>query len=534
MPNPFTKTLEHHGLVAGFCHEIQLVDLIDRKLGQSNDRTLSFGQLVLAMVINGLGFTGRTLHMYSEYFKDKPLERLIGEGVKAEQINDDALGRCLDKLYEFGVSSLYQDLGETVVSHLGLGGESLHLDSTSFHYDGQSNDVDDDVNTIHIAKGYSRDHRPDLNQVVLNLICENQSGIPVYMKPASGNCNDMDGFKKIVKAHVNSLKAAQRCRYLVGDAALYVQESLSHLQKINQLFITRVPQTLKEAKTLIKLAPTLSFTPLSSGYEGVFHECEYGGVKQKWLLVRSEQAAKRETHTLSKRMHKQAEQARKSFKQLSQKIFACEVDAQKSLEEWKKKQILCDVEGQVEQVPVFAGKGRPKKNENPIRIDYQITGRLFTPLARRQAALEQLGLFIIATNDMSEVLTMDKMLSTYKSQQSVEKGFRFLKSPDFLTNAIFLKKPERIEALLMVMTVCLMVYAALEHQIRKQLVEQEQYFPDMKYKPHQKPTARWVFQCFQGITIIYINDKTKFVANLEERHRTIINCLGHHYQKIYS
>ncbi len=131
-------------------------------------------------------------------FKDKPLERLIGEGVKAEQINDDALGRCLDRLYEFGVSSLYQDLGETVVSRLGLGGESLHLDSTSFHYDGQSNDVDDDVNTIHIAKGYSRDHRLDLNQVVLNLICENQSGIPVYMKPASGNCNDMDGFKKIV------------------------------------------------------------------------------------------------------------------------------------------------------------------------------------------------------------------------------------------------------------------------------------------------------------------------------------------------
>ncbi len=68
MPNPFTKTLEHHGLVAGFCHEIQLVDLIDRKFGKSNDRTLSFGQLVLAMVINGLGFTGRTLHMYSEYF----------------------------------------------------------------------------------------------------------------------------------------------------------------------------------------------------------------------------------------------------------------------------------------------------------------------------------------------------------------------------------------------------------------------------------------------------------------------------------
>lgn len=532
MRHPFTKTLEHHGLVAGFCHEIGLVDLIDRKLGQSSDRTLSFGQLVLAMVNNGLGFTGRTLHMYSEFFKDKPLERLIGKGINAEQINDDALGRCLDKLYEYGVSSLYQDLGETVVNHLGLGGESLHLDSSSFHYDGQAT-TDKDLNHIQIAKGYSRDHRPELNQVVLNLICENQSGIPVYMKPASGNSNDMDGFKKIVKAHVSSLKAAQRCRYLVGDAALYVEETLVHLQQIEQLFITRVPQTLKEAKSLIQLAPNLTFEPISAGYEGTFHQSEYGDVKQKWLLIRSEQATKREAHNLNKRMHTQAEQARKSFKKLCQKMFACEADAKQSLEDWRQKQILCDVSAKVEPVEVYARKGRRAKDEKPTRIDYQITGNLFIPLVRRQAALEQLGLFIIATNDVSGSLTMDKMLSTYKSQQSVEKGFRFLKSPDFLTSAIYLKKPERIEALLMIMTVCLMVYAGLEHQIRKKLKDEDRYFPDMKYKPYQKPTTRWVFQCFQGITIMYINEDMEITANLEERNQTIIDCLGHQYQKIY-
>jgi transposase len=64
-------------------------------------------------------------------------------------------------------------------------------------------------------------------------------------------------------------------------------------------------------------------------------------------------------------------------------------------------------------------------------------------------------------------LDMASLLSSYKAQQNVEKGFRFLKRPDFLTSAIYLKKPERIEALLMVMTSCLMVYASLEHHIRK-------------------------------------------------------------------
>jgi transposase len=222
MTYPHTKSLEHHGLVAEFCKEIDLAKIIDETIKSPAGRKVSFGQLFVAMIINGLGFTGRTLHMYSEYFSDKPNDRLISPDIEAEDINDDALGRCLDALYEYGVSSLYQDIGEKVVQHLGLACHSTHLDSTSFHYDGVEKlcPDDDDIEHIEIPRGDSRDHRPELNQVVLNLICENQSGIPVYMKPASGNINDMEGFKEIVKSHIKSLKAAQTSRYLVADAAV--------------------------------------------------------------------------------------------------------------------------------------------------------------------------------------------------------------------------------------------------------------------------------------------------------------------------
>lgn len=79
-----------------------------------------------------------------------------------------------------------------------------------------------------------------------------------------------------------------------------------------------------------------------------------------------------------------------------------------------------------------------------------------------------------------------------------------------------------------------MIYAGLEHQIRKTLVENDCHFPSMKYKPEQRPTARWVFQCFQGITIIYWPDKAPIIANVEARNQTIIDCLGEKYQKIYS
>lgn len=92
--------------------------------------------------------------------------------------------------------------------------------------------------------------------------------------------------------------------------------------------------------------------------------------------------------------------------------------------------------------------------------------------------------FMLATNDVSGTLTMEKMLNLYETQQSVEKDFIFLKTPNFLTPPLYLKKPERVEALLMIMTCCLMVYAALEHKIRRELKAQSVYFPNLKYKPY--------------------------------------------------
>ncbi len=126
-----------------------------------------------------------------------------------------------------------------------------------------------------------------------------------------------------------------------------------------------------------------------------------------------------------------------------------------------------------------------------------------------------------------------EVLETYKSQQSVERGFRFLKSPDFLVSAFFLKKPERIEALLMVMTLCLLVYSSIEHRVRTKLRENGENFLNQKRKPTQNPTARWVFFCFLGLHIVYINGKKQQVTNLKERHRIILHCLGPFYQKIY-
>jgi transposase len=76
------KRLDHLGLLAGFCKEIGLVEYINARFPKESHNTpISNGQLFVAMLLNGLGFVSRTLHVYPEYFKDIPTERLLGEGI---------------------------------------------------------------------------------------------------------------------------------------------------------------------------------------------------------------------------------------------------------------------------------------------------------------------------------------------------------------------------------------------------------------------------------------------------------------------
>ena len=128
---------------------------------------------------------------------------------------------------------------------------------------------------------------------------------------------------------------------------------------------------------------------------------------------------------------------------------------------------------------------------------------------------------------------MDELLKNYKAQQKVERGFRFLKSPEFLTSAVYLKKPERIEALLMVMTCSLMIYAGIEHKIRTKLQTTEPFYPDMKKKTTQKPTARWVFLTFEGIHHLKMGE-TDIIVGLEPHHQLLIEILGPNYASFYS
>ena len=207
MPQPpvyRSQVLDHLGLVAGMFDELGIGDVIDQATHQNPEmRDLTVGEAVKAMVLNGLGFINQTLSLVPRFFQNKPTSRLISPRIAPAQLNDDALGRALETLYASGVTELYRLIATTAAQRLGLAPTFAHLDSTSFHVDGRYNSAEEpDEQVIHITRGYSRDQRPDLNQVMLDLIVEHQAGIPVLMKPLSGNSSDAHDFGQIVTDHI--------------------------------------------------------------------------------------------------------------------------------------------------------------------------------------------------------------------------------------------------------------------------------------------------------------------------------------------
>ena len=146
-------------------------------------------------------------------------------------------------------------------------------------------------------------------------------------------------------------------------------------------------------------------------------------------------------------------------------------------------------------------KGVQRKTHSPHASVFASLLRLFKTL---NGVKKRKGKFVLATNELdATLLDEDTILSAYKAQNvSVERGFRFLKDPLFFASSLFLEKPQRIMALLMVMGLSLLIYALAERFLRAELIKQNQTILNQVGKPTQRPTLRRIFQVFEGIDVL--------------------------------
>jgi transposase len=543
---PESKVLDHLGLVAGMFEELDIGDRIDEHIAQDfSQRNVSVGQAVKALVLNGFGFVQQRLYLTPKFFERLPTERLVGEGIRPEHLNEDALGGALDELYEYGVTELFRDLSAHAAEKLGLGSRFAHLDATSFSFHGDY-DSDEDADepsedgVISVQQGYSRDRRPDLNQVVLDMIVERKAGLPVLMKPLSGNVSDPGSFPELIDRHVEHLQNVHGFDYVVADSALYSADHVKKLTESGIKFVTRVPETIGEAKRRIQETEIESMEPLKEGYRAEEYRSDYGDAEQRWIVVHSEEAEERARESVREKIQREHEKEAKAFSKLTERVFSCREDAEKALKAFEADLKASEFANrQVQRAPHFTleessssgGEGNQLKETGE---KWRLEGRLAPSEERKAKLLKRKSLFIVATNEPSEdKLSAEEMLEGYKGQVQVERGFRFMKDPRFMASSFYLQSERRIMALLMVMTLCLLVYSALEWRIREGLQTEGLSFPDQKGNPTQRPTARWVFESFFGIHVLFDRGR-RLVLNMKEHHHRIITVLGRRYERLYA
>lgn len=537
------ENLDHLGLIAGVIDELGLVELTNDLLKTHKLQHISPGQVLKAMILNALGFISAPLYLFSDFFAGKPVEHLLGPGIQAEHLNDDRIGRVLDELFAHGTTLFFFQVALQAVRRFAVLVEQLHLDSTSLAVDGEYKPEEagegevltesDEPTAIHLCRGYSRDHRPELKQFLVNLICSRDGGVPLWLKVGSGNETDSQTFAGIAQSFAEQWQVEG---LFVMDAAFYSEPNLKEVGTLK--WLTRVPQTLRAAQAFVE-RDEAELNPVPCQVEGyrLWEESQsYAGVTQRWVLVESEERRQSNPGELSG-FRKQEKTLQRQLKDLCAQVFACKPDAMEALLRFEKL-LQWHTLTQVVVASVSAKRppGRPKRSKTQDegeKIGYQIQATLERTADFEQRSSQRRSRFILATNVLdAQTYPAERLLQEYKQQQNVERGFRFLKDPLFFTSSVFVKKPQRVEALALMMALTLLVYNLGQRKLRQQLQQSGETVLDQKQKPTSKPTLRWILQKFQAIHLVTLGSAQQ-VSNLTDERSKIIRLLGLPYCHYY-
>jgi transposase len=262
---------------------------------------------------------------------------------------------------------------------------------------------------------------------------------------------------------------------------------------------------------------------------------DHYGIKQRWIVVSSEEARSRSKSRMDKVLEKQEKAVNSALKKLCRTEFDCKSDAIKALLNEGTTYLTVECKA-VEAIKKYSCKGRPKP-EDPFDLVYRVSGHILKNNKAIASAIDQGSCFVIGTSIEETELSAPEIIEAYKEQNtSVERGFRFLKDPIMFTSSLFLKKPSRIQGLLMVMTLALLVYSIAQRRLRQALAAANTTLPNQIQKETSKPTLRWVFQMLEGIDVVAMKIghriKSAFIGLTAFRER-ILRYFGRAVEKIY-
>ena len=529
-------TLAHLPIVKAYAQRMGFVEIIDRAL--PGGMHASPGKVVLGLVMNVL--CGRSpLYRVEEFFRTRDVALLLGEDMTAGMLNDDTIGRVLDRIYEYGTWEIFSSVCIQAFLNFGVDCSVVHQDTTSVSVWGEYKPVPGDP--VLVTYGFSKDKRPDLKQFILSLLCV-EGNLPCHAGILDGNAADKKTHGKVLAALPGIMarhKVGEQEFIYVADSALATRGNLSTMESIH--FITRLPGNFSACGELIGKSVASCFwqdvgrlshrkvkgKEICASYRLQEETVTLYDRTYRAVVVHSDAHDRRRQKRIDKAVKKDAAALKAEVTVLSRKEFFCLPDAQAAAATVKDG-AFHRISFSYENRPAY-GRGRPCKNGN--RRVQGIRHRVLATVSENQAAVEKLreeaGCFVLLTNVPVEEKTGLEILKTYKEQEGIERNFGFLKDP-LVANDVFLKKPHRIEAMGLVLVLSLLLWRLMERTMRSKAKTENIRLQGWNKRETTSPTSFMMASKFSPVFVGVDGDRRFLFAPLDTVQIAYLSALEVH------
>src|SRR5262245_53689982 len=432
----------------------------------------------------------------------------------------------------------------------GLDKRYVHFDTTSISVygdylppEGQPDQPEPAV-PFTISHGYSKDKRPDLKQFVFSTLCVDRA-VPLWGTPEDGNASDKTINTTLLSDIATFLAqhgVAPGAYIYVADAALVTEDNLTALG--DTLFIPRLPATYSECGRLIAEAVAhhtwedvgvLASTRTTKHRAATAYKVSEGEGTLYWtayraVVVHSSTQDKRRQQRLVRDIQASYSTIQSAARAAEQHVYFCRADADAAAAPLRAVHAAYHgLEVTVEERPVY-GRGRPSAHKpRPITaMRYRLKPTIRTHTERIARLEEEAGCFVLLTNvptagDMAH--SARDILTVYKDQHGTEQNYGFLKDP-VIVNSLFLKKPERIEALGLVLLLALLLWRLMERQMRAHVESTGRPLTGWDKKPTERPTAFMMMTKFAGVLVCKVGPQRQLARPLSTVQQQYLVALG--------
>jgi transposase len=328
----------------------------------------------------------------------------------------------------------------------------------------------------------------------------------------------------------------------VADAALVTKDNLAMLD--DTFFITRLPATYSECGRVIAEAVAnhhweevgvLAQTPPTKRRPGTFYKVAESGVtlygkSYRAVVVHSSSQDQRRQKHLERALQTSCATLKAAVREATQQEYFCQADAEAAAVKLRGLQSAYhEVVVEVQERPKY-GPGRPSRKQprvvKVLRYGLKATVHERSEVIARRT--QETGGFVLLSNVPTEgemAHSAGEVLRAYKEQHGIEQNYGFLKDP-LIVNRLFLKKPERIEALGLVLLLALLLWRLVERTLRLHVETTGNALTGWDKKATQKPTAFMMMTKFAGLLVLKSGRHRPLARPLSAVQQQYLTALG--------